>query len=85
MGLVTQLMEDVVLMEEATPFAASLAAGSLVAWTTTKRNLNFAEHGGSAETLDWEAANQSRCARTDDHREARTAWMAKRPPNFSGR
>ena len=85
LGLVTRLVEDAALMAEATAFAASLAAGPLVAWTMMKRNLNFAEHGGLAETLDWEAANQSRCAMTDDHREARAAWMEKRPPNFSGR
>jgi len=85
LGLVTRLVEDEQLMAEATAFAATLASGPLVAWTMMKRNLNFAEAEGLAATLDMEAANQSRCAMTEDHLEARNAWTEKRRPSFSGR
>lgn len=85
LGLVTRLVDGASLMEEAMTFATTLASGPVVAWTMMKRNLNFAETQGLAETLDLEASNQSRCAMTEDHREARTAWMEKRPPKFSGR
>lgn len=85
LGLVTRLVEPERLAEEAAAFASTLAAGPLIAWSMMKRNLNFAESNDLAATLDLEAANQSRCAMTEDHLEARSAWIERRPPNFSGR
>jgi 2-(1,2-epoxy-1,2-dihydrophenyl)acetyl-CoA isomerase len=35
--------------------------------------------------MDSEAMRHTRCATTEDHREAAAAFVAKRAPNFTGR
>jgi enoyl-CoA hydratase/carnithine racemase len=42
-----------------------------------KRNMNCAESGGLAELLDM--ANMVQTARTEDHREAASAFVERRP------
>ena len=50
-----------------------------------KRNLNVAQRGTLAETLDSEAIHMIRTFETDDHKGAAAAFVEKRAPQFSGR
>lgn len=85
LGLVTRLVGDDQLMSEASGFARSLAAGPRLAWSYIKRNLNAAESAPLAELLDTEAQHLARCGMTDDHAEARAAFVEKRAARFTGR
>ncbi|MBG6120132.1 MULTISPECIES: enoyl-CoA hydratase [unclassified Sphingobium] len=84
LGLVTKIVEDEGFLDEATAFARTIADGPRVTWGYMKRNLFAAETRSLAEVLEIEALSQSRCAMTQDHKEARTAWAEKRKPVFSG-
>lgn len=84
LGLVTRLVDDARLADEAIGFAHAIAAGPRVAWTYMKRNLEAAETESLATVLELEADGQSRCGLTEDHREARTAWMERRGAVFRG-
>lgn len=85
LGMVTRLVDDDVLMAEATGFARDIAQGPRVTWGYMKRNLAIAETQSLADTLEAEALSQARCAMTEDHKEARNAFIEKRKPVFSGR
>ena len=50
-----------------------------------KENLNRAPERTLEATLDAETASQSLCFASEDTREAVTAWVEKREPNFTGR
>jgi len=84
LGLVTRLVDDDKLMEEATAFARMIAEGPSVAYAHMKRNLFAAETEPLASVLELEAMSQSRCAMTEDHKEARAAFLEKRKPVFQG-
>ena len=65
--------------------ARRLAAGPRVALRSLKENLNRAVHGSLGECLDLEATLHIASSHTEDHREAATAFVEKRPPKFVGR
>ncbi len=65
--------------------AQRLAGGPRVALRAMKENLNRAVHGELRESLDLEATFHIGTSRTEDHREAATAFVEKRTPRFSGR
>jgi 2-(1,2-epoxy-1,2-dihydrophenyl)acetyl-CoA isomerase len=50
-----------------------------------KENLNRAINGELGECLDLEATHHIHTGTTQDHREAAAAFVAKRPPVFTGR
>jgi len=86
LGLVTKVVPDAALEAETQSFARTLANGPRVSLGYMKQNLNFAAGGASlSNVMDGEALRHSRCATTDDHREAASAFVAKRPPVFQGR
>jgi 2-(1,2-epoxy-1,2-dihydrophenyl)acetyl-CoA isomerase len=65
--------------------ARRLAEGPRVALRAMKENLNRAVHADLGECLDLEATFHIGSSRTEDHREAATAFVEKRPSRFSGR
>jgi alkylation response protein AidB-like acyl-CoA dehydrogenase len=65
--------------------ARRLASGPRLAFGYMKRNLLAAETAPLASVLDLEAMHQARTSLTEDHREARQAFVEKRPPVFTGR
>jgi 2-(1,2-epoxy-1,2-dihydrophenyl)acetyl-CoA isomerase len=73
------------LQDEVLDRARRLATGPRVALRAMKENLNRAVHGGLRECLDLEATSHIGTSRTEDHREAATAFVEKRSPRFSGR
>jgi 2-(1,2-epoxy-1,2-dihydrophenyl)acetyl-CoA isomerase len=65
--------------------AARLAHGPRLAYRYMKENLNRAVHGELGECLDLEVTHHVRTGLTEDHREAATAFVERREPNFTGR
>jgi 2-(1,2-epoxy-1,2-dihydrophenyl)acetyl-CoA isomerase len=65
--------------------ADTIAAGPPLALSMAKRELDNAATGSLAQALEVEALAQSVNVHTDDLREALTAFMERRPPNFTGR
>jgi 2-(1,2-epoxy-1,2-dihydrophenyl)acetyl-CoA isomerase len=86
MGLVHRVVTDAALADETRAMARGLASGPRIALGYMKQNLNLASGGASlAAVMDSEAMRHTRCATTEDHREAAAAFVAKRAPNFTGR
>jgi 2-(1,2-epoxy-1,2-dihydrophenyl)acetyl-CoA isomerase len=85
LGLANGVFPAERLEHEVMDRARRLAAGPRVALRAMKENLNRAVHGDLGECLDLEATFHVGTSRTDDHREAATAFVEKRPPRFSGR
>jgi enoyl-CoA hydratase/carnithine racemase len=65
--------------------ADTIAAGPPLALSMAKRELDNAGTESLAQALEVEALAQSVNVHTDDLREALTAFMERRPPNFTGR
>jgi 2-(1,2-epoxy-1,2-dihydrophenyl)acetyl-CoA isomerase len=85
LGLVNRVVADAELEAETRRLASSLARGPRVTLGYIKQNMNLAEHAGLGEVMDAEALRHTRCAQTEDHREAAAAFVEKRAPVFKGR
>jgi 2-(1,2-epoxy-1,2-dihydrophenyl)acetyl-CoA isomerase len=85
LGLVNEVVADELLAERTRALAQSIAAGPPIAIRYMKQNLNRAVGADLRTCLAEEAERMVRCTRTEDHREAVQAFMAKRKPVFSGR
>jgi 2-(1,2-epoxy-1,2-dihydrophenyl)acetyl-CoA isomerase len=85
LGLVNEVVADDLLAERTRALAQSIAAGPPIAIRYMKQNLNRAVGADLRTCLAEEAERMVRCTRTEDHREAVQAFMAKRKPVFSGR
>jgi 2-(1,2-epoxy-1,2-dihydrophenyl)acetyl-CoA isomerase len=83
-GIVSRVVPDEDLAEEATSLASRLAAGATKALGASKRLL----HSGWSETLEtqmeYEARTIAEMARTADSREGIAAFVEKRPAEFTG-
>lgn len=84
-GLVHRVVAPEQVHAEAYALAAKLAAGPTVAYRAVKAVLATAATDSLEETLALEARLQAVAGRTADHREAVDAFLAKRPPVFTGR
>jgi len=84
LGLVGRVVPAAELATEARAVAARLAAGAPRAIALTKRALNAAWDRDLDSALEYEAHVQDLAGRTKDHAEGMAAFMAKRPPRFSG-
>ncbi len=84
-GLVGRVVPDAQLMDEALATAREIASGPRVAFGLMKRNMLAAETEPFAAILDLEAFHQARTSSTEDHAEAKRAFVEKRPPRFSGK
>ena len=86
LDLVHRVVADDALGSETQALARALASGLRIALGYMKQNLNLAAAGASlAAVMDAEAMRHTRCTMTEDHREAAAAFVAKRPPVFTGR
>ena len=83
-GLVGRVVPADQLEAEARSLAARLAAGAPRALALTKRALNAAWEHDLDTALGYEAHLQDLAGRTKDHAEGLTAFMEKRPPQFTG-
>jgi 2-(1,2-epoxy-1,2-dihydrophenyl)acetyl-CoA isomerase len=84
-GMVHRVVPAERVADEARALAARLAAGPTAAYRAVKTVLASAATDSLGETLALEARLQAELGRTDDHREAVEAFLAKRPPRFTGR
>jgi 2-(1,2-epoxy-1,2-dihydrophenyl)acetyl-CoA isomerase len=84
MGLVNAVLEPDHLLPAAHELAARLAAGPTAAYALIKESLTYAATSTLAESLAEEAVLQERAGKTDDHRNATAAFVAKQKPTFLG-
>jgi 2-(1,2-epoxy-1,2-dihydrophenyl)acetyl-CoA isomerase len=84
-GLVHRVVESGEVLEAARTLATRLANGPTAAYRAVKTVLASAATDTLEETLALEARLQSELGQTADHSEAVEAFLAKRPPVFSGR
>jgi len=84
-GLVDVVVADDAFEAEATALALRLATGPTAAYAAVKDVVHRAETGPLEDILDAERDAQVRLGRTEDHRGAVEAFLAKRPPVFAGR
>lgn len=83
-GLVTRVVDDAAVMDEARAIAQKLANGPTVALGLIRKQVAAALNSTLTETLAIEQANQTAAGRTADFREAVTAFGEKRAPQFKG-
>ena len=83
-GLVSRVVEDADLMPAARALAEKIAANPPHAVRMTKRLLKEGRHVQLASLLELSASMQALAHATHDHEEAVAAFIAKRPPAFTG-
>lgn len=83
-GLVSEVVDDEVLLPRAQELAARLAAGPTMAYRKIKGVLAEAAHSSFADALAAEKLAQNELGATADHKEAVDAFVTKRAPKFSG-
>jgi len=84
LGLVNRVVPDAEVREAAFALAKSLAEGPSMALARIKDNLDHAVTSDFLDSMDQEAENMVRSARTADHKEAVRAFIDKRKPAFVG-
>ena len=84
LGLLTSVVADDELSENALDLARRLAAGPTLAYSAIKQEVQFALSHGLEAALEEEAALQGRLGQTDDHREATAAFVRKERPKYVG-
>jgi 2-(1,2-epoxy-1,2-dihydrophenyl)acetyl-CoA isomerase len=84
MGLVNAVLEPDHLMPAALELAARLAAGPTAAYAAIRQSLAYAATSTLAQALAREAELQAAMGRTEDHRNATAAFVAKQKPLFTG-
>jgi enoyl-CoA hydratase/carnithine racemase len=85
LGIFLEVVEPDDLLARARELAASFAARPPQAVRLTKRLLRYAQRMEFRDYLDVCAIVQGMCHNTEDHIEAVTAFLEKRPPSFTGR
>lgn len=84
-GLVTWVVPDERLAEEAADAARRLAAGPPLAFAAIKQSVRYAATHSLTESLAFEAEAMARTGGSQDHRDAVGAFLAKERPTFHGR
>ncbi len=84
-GMIWQLVDDAELADTSLQLARHLAAQPTLGLGLIKKALLAAETNGLDAQLDLERDYQRLAGRSDDYREGVSAFLAKRPPQFSGK
>lgn len=84
-GLVTRLVDDDAVLDEASALARRLASGPSLAYAETKRLLSRELDLDLASAIELEAQVQARLMATQDYREFHAAFTEKREPKWEGR
>jgi len=86
LGLTNWVAEPDELVAKTKDIAGRLANGPSVAYRYMKENLSRALASGDVnDCMDLEVTHHVHCAKTEDHRNAATAFIEKREPEFKGR
>jgi 2-(1,2-epoxy-1,2-dihydrophenyl)acetyl-CoA isomerase len=83
-GLINRVVPDEALQDEARALAGKLASGPTRSYAGSKRQLNAWMYARMHEQLELEATIQHELAASGDFAEGVTAFVEKRPANFSG-
>jgi 2-(1,2-epoxy-1,2-dihydrophenyl)acetyl-CoA isomerase len=83
-GMIWRAVADEQLMPEAEALAARLAAGPTAALGLIKQALDESAINELEDQLDLEAELQEEAAESPDYAEGLRAFLAKRPPSFTG-
>lgn len=83
-GMVTEVVADDEVQHTAQELAERMAAGPTTAYATIKTALRVAAGADLPTALVNEGKGQAFAGDTNDHREAVEAFVAKRPPAFTG-
>jgi len=84
-GMVNQVVADEDVVATATELAARMAAGPTTAYARIKAAMLTAAGADLDTALAEESAGQAAAGSTADHQGAVEAFVAKRPPTFTGR
>jgi enoyl-CoA hydratase/carnithine racemase len=84
-GLVTKVVADATLEDEARGIAETLAQGATLALGRMRQMAWAACSGDLDDAFALEVANQAAMMNTDDHKRALAAFLAKEAPRFEGR
>ncbi|MBS3849853.1 enoyl-CoA hydratase/isomerase family protein [Devosia sp. BSSL-BM10] len=84
-GLVSRVVPQYSLLDEARKIALAIAARAPIAAETAKLNLRAAWDKSTADAITYERDLQTICFATDDAREGRAAFKEKRLPTFKRR
>jgi enoyl-CoA hydratase/carnithine racemase len=84
-GLVTRLVDDEAVLEEASGLAVRLASGPALAYAETKLLLSRELDMDLTSAIELEAQAQALLMRTRDYREFHAAFTEKRDPKWEGR
>lgn len=84
LGLLTKVVDDDALSEQARELADRLAAGPTAAYGAIKESLIYSAGHDLGDALEKEAELQARMGATDDHRLATAAFLNKRQPRYLG-
>ena len=85
MGLITRAVPDEAFEETVNAVVASLAAKSPIGLKIGKQAFDAAESMSLDEAVDFLSSQLKKVAATDDAREGITAFIEKRPPQFTGK
>jgi 2-(1,2-epoxy-1,2-dihydrophenyl)acetyl-CoA isomerase len=85
LGLISKVCDDGAVLEEVYAFAERLAQGPSVAIRLMKQVVYQSLRLDFLAALDAVTGPMGVSYNTEDHREAVAAFLAKRPPNFTGR
>jgi 2-(1,2-epoxy-1,2-dihydrophenyl)acetyl-CoA isomerase len=83
-GMINRLVPDEQLMPAALDLAKALAAGPTQALGMIRRMAWSAANASFEDAMKTERNNQRLAGQTNDHREGVTAFLAKRPAQFTG-
>ncbi|CAH0130718.1 Short-chain-enoyl-CoA hydratase [Peribacillus sp. Bi96] len=82
-GLINRVVEDGLLLDEASSIALKLANAPGMAMGLTKRLVNRSMHADISETFEFEGFVQGLCFESNDFQEGVSAFMDKRKPQFN--
>lgn len=83
-GMISRVVDDEFLAEEAVKLATNLANGPTVALGLIRQLARNSDHLPLTETLAAERAAQRAAGGTEDFKQAVTAFLGKRQPRFKG-
>ncbi len=85
LGIVNRVVAAGALDKEAETYVQDLASSPPLPVSLTKALIGRAEETSLETALERDGHAQAMCIDTEDHREAVTAYLEKRPPRFQGR